>query len=199
MSDEQAVPKKGFIARIDGTKFARRHPELWKFFKALCVGAISSRPELVVYLLLCLLLTRMQVSYLPSFFFFDLITRSLEASQYLPAVQVYAFLLSTAVGQTINFVLARKVAFHANANMALSTFLKAVMVIITIGLSGIVGPGLVTLVAKIPYIKEIPILVQLLSKSASMGVSIAWVYPTDRFIVHRVKKEQVKTKIEEAA
>ena len=154
MSDGQTAPKKGFIARMDGTKFARKHPELWKFFKALCVGAISSRPELVAYLLLCLLLNRLQVSYLPDFFFFDLIIRNMDASQYLPAVQVYAFLVSTAVGQTVGFILARKVAFHANSNVALSTFLKLVIVLFTIGLNGIVGPGIVTLVARIPHIRE---------------------------------------------
>jgi putative flippase GtrA len=189
MSNVNPDAKKGFADRLDGTKFALARPELWKFVKALCVGAMGALPEMLVYMLLCSLFARMAVSYLPDFFFFDLIIRNMDASQYLPAVQVYAFLISTAVGQAIGFVLARKYAFHANANIALSTFLKIIMIVITIGLGGIVGPAMVTLVAKIPYIKEYPGLVQVVSKVAAMAASTAWVYPSDRFIVHRVKKE----------
>ena len=191
MSNEQTEPKKGFVDRLDNTKFALGHVELWKFVKALCVGGMGALPEMIVYMLLCSLFTRMAVSYLPNFFFFDLIIRNMDASQYLPAVQVYAFLISTAVGQTIGFVLARKYAFHANANIALSTFLKIIVIIITIGLGGIVGPAMVTLVAKIPYINAYPGLVQIISKIAAMAASTAWVYPSDRFIVHRVVKEEV--------
>jgi len=188
MSD--AGPIKSFIARIDGTKFALGHPELWKFIKALLVGMISALPEVVSYMLLCSLFTKLTVTYLPDFFFFDLIIRNMDASQYLPAVQVYAFLISTAVGQTVGFILARRVAFHANSNVALSTFLKIIIVLFTIGMGGIIGPGMVTLVARIPHIKEFPNLVQIISKLATMTLSSAWVYPSDRFIVHRVKKEK---------
>ena len=189
MSNEQTEPKQGFVARLDSTKFALDRPELWKFIKALCVGGMGALPEMIVYMLLCSLFTRMAVSYLPNFFFFDLIIRNMDASQYLPAVQVYAFLISTAVGQTIGFVLARKYAFHANVNVALSTFLKIIMIVVTIGLNGIVGPAIVALVAKIAFLANYPSLVQIISKVASMAVSTAWVYPSDRFIVHRVKKE----------
>ncbi|MCL1951664.1 MAG: hypothetical protein FWF60_02430 [Oscillospiraceae bacterium] len=184
--------RKGVVARLDGTNFALAHAELWKFIKALCVGGMGALPELVVYMLLCALFARMAVTYLPSFFFFDLIIRNMDASQYSPAVQVYAFLISTALGQTIGFILARRYAFHANANVALSTFLKVVMIVITIGLNGVVGPAIVTLVARIPWVNGYPGLVQAVSKVASMAASTAWVYPSDRFIVHRVVKEKKK-------
>jgi len=182
-------PKKGLVDRLDATKFALEHGELWKFIKALFVGMIGAVPELISYMLLCSLFARMAVTYLPSFFFFELIIRNMDESIYAPAVQVYAFLISTAIGQTIGFVLARRYAFHANANVALSTFLKIVMIVVTISLNGIVGPGIVTLVARIPWVKDFPGLVQTISKVASMAVSTAWVYPSDRFIVHRRKKE----------
>ncbi|MCL2300855.1 MAG: hypothetical protein FWC27_12005 [Firmicutes bacterium] len=189
------APKQGLVARLDNTKFALAHAELWKFLKALCVGGIGAVPELISYMLLCSLFARLAVTYLPNFFFFDLIIRNMDESVYAPAVQVYAFLISTAVGQTIGFILARKYAFHANANVALSTFLKIVMILITIMLNGIVGPAIVTLVARIPWVRDYPSLVQIVSKVASMAASTAWVYPSDRFIVHRVVKE----KTEEAA
>jgi len=183
-------PKKGLVARLDATKFALAHAELWKFIKALFVGMIGAVPELISYMLLCSWFARLAVSYLPNFFFFELIIRNMDESVYAPAVQVYAFLISTALGQTIGFILARKYAFHANANVALSTFLKVVMIVITISLNGIVGPGIVTLVARIPWVRDFPSLVQVVSKVASMAASTAWVYPSDRFIVHRVVKEK---------
>ena len=183
-------PKQGLVARLDATKFALAHVELWKFIKALCVGGLGAIPELISYMLLCSWFARLAVSYLPNFFFFELIIRNMDESVYAPAVQVYAFLISTAIGQTIGFILARKYAFHANANVALSTFLKVVMILITIMLNGIVGPAIVTLVARIPWVRDFPSLVQAVSKVVSMAASTAWVYPSDRFIVHRVVKEK---------
>jgi len=183
-------PKQGLVARLDATKFALAHVELWKFIKALCVGGLGAIPELISYMLLCSWFARLAVTYLPNFFFFELIIRNMDESVYAPAVQVYAFLISTAIGQTIGFILARKYAFHANANVALSTFLKVVMILITIMLNGIVGPAIVTLVARIPWVRDFPSLVQAVSKVASMAASTAWVYPSDRFIVHRVVKEK---------
>jgi putative flippase GtrA len=188
MSDTE--PNKGFVARLDNTKFALGHPELWKFIKALCVGGMSALPEMIVYMLLCSLFTKLAVSYLPDFFFFDLIVRNLEETQYLPAVQVYAFFISTAVGQAVGFILARKVAFHANSNVALSTFFKVLVVLFTIGANGVIGPGLVGLLARVAFLAKYPSLVQLISKLASMAATMAWGYPADRFLIHR----QVKPK-----
>ena len=50
MSNEQTEPKKGFVARIDGTKFAIAHPELWKFIKALGVGTVISDHDIPLYI-----------------------------------------------------------------------------------------------------------------------------------------------------
>jgi len=188
------APKKGLVARLDSTKFALAHVELWKFLKALFAGACGALPELVAYMLLCSLFTRMQVSYLPNFFFFDLIIANMDEMQFSPAVQVYAFLISTAVGQAVSFVLARKVAFHANANVALSTFLKVLVVLFTVAVSGVLGPAIVALVGKIAFLAKYPSLAQAISKVAFMAATTAWVYPSDRFIVHR----QVKSKKEKS-
>ena len=190
MSNPQPEPKKGFVARIDNTKFALGRPELWKFIKATAAGACGALPEMIVYMLLCSLFTRMQVTYLPDFFFFDLIKRNMDASQFLPAVQVYAFIISTTVGQAVGFILARKVAFHANSNVALSTFLKVLVVLFTIGANGIIGPGIVALLAKVDFLTNYPSLVQVISKLASMAATMAWGYPADRFLIHRQVKKK---------
>ena len=188
-------PKKGFVARIDNTKFALGRPELWKFIKACAAGACGALPEFITYMLLCSLFNRMQVSYLPDFFFFNLIIRNMDPSQFLPAVQVYAFLISTAVGQAVGFVVARKVAFHANSNVALSTFFKVLVVLFTIGACGIIGPGMVALLAQVAFLAKHPSLVQMISKIVAMTATMAWGYPADRFLIHR----QVKAKNEESA
>ncbi|MCL1951663.1 MAG: hypothetical protein FWF60_02425 [Oscillospiraceae bacterium] len=182
--------KRTLLERLDGTKFALAHAELWKFVKAACVGICSALPEMLTYLALCALFTRMAVTYLPDFFFFELIIRNLDASQYEPAVQVYAFLISTAVGQVIGFILARRIAFHANSNVALSTFLKIIIVVFTVGVSGVLGPAIVSLVAKIAFLAKYPTLAQIVSKVAFMLSTTLWVYPSDRFIVHRQVKEK---------
>jgi len=189
---QAAPPKQGVVARLDSTKFALAHPELWKFVKALFAGMCGAVPEVLSYFLLCSLFTRLAVSYLPNFFFFDLIIKNMDAMQYSPAVQVYAFLISTAIGQGVGFVIARKVAFHANSNIALSTFLKLVVVLFTIAASGIIGPGLVALVAKISFLAPYTGLTQMISKVAAMAATTLWVYPSDRFIVHRQVKEKNK-------
>ena len=186
-------PKKGIVARMDNTKFALGRPELWKFIKASAAGACGALPEMIVYMVLCSLFTKLAITYLPDFFFFDLIVRNLDATEYLPAVQVYAFIISTAVGQTVGFIIARKVAFHANSNVALSTFFKLLVVIFTIGANGIIGPGIVALLAKVDFLARFPSLVQIISKLASMAATMAWGYPADRFLIHR----QVKPKNEE--
>jgi len=181
---------KVLVAKIDSTKFALAHPELWKFVKAMAAGSCGALPELIVYMLMCALFTRLAVSYLPDFFFFNLIRANMDASQYEPAAEVYAFLISTAVGHIIGYILERNVAFHANINVALSTFFKVIVVVVTIALNGIIGPGIVALVARIPFLR--PNMVRGVSKVLSMMVSTAWVYPSDRFLVHM----QVKNKKE---
>jgi hypothetical protein len=181
-------PRKGIVARMDSTKFALGRPELWKFIKASAAGACGALPEMIVYMALCSLFTKLAVTYLPDFFFFDLIARNMDATEFLPAVQVYAFLISTAVGQAVGFVIARKVAFHANSNIALSTCFKILVVIFTIGANGVIGPGIVALLAKVTFLAKFPALVQVIGKLASMAATMAWGYPADRFLIHRQVK-----------
>ena len=179
------------VSWLDNHKLAREHKELWLFLKSNIIGALGAAPEYLAYMLLCPLLTRLGVAYLPDFFLFNIIKRSIDASTaYGTAVLVYAFLISTFIGQGIGFVLQRKVTFHANSNVALSTFLAILLIIFTIIASGIVGPFIVGLVGKITFLPEF--LVQTLGKLLAMGASVAWQYPANRFLVHRVKKEKVE-------
>ena len=177
------------LEKLDDHAFARRHKEAWIFIKALVIGGVSAVPEIVSYMLLCPLLARWQVSFLPNFFLFNIIVSSIDdPGGYAPAVLVYAFILSTAVGQGIGFALSRKYAFRANCNVAQSTFLTVLLIVFTIIANGFTGPWIVLGVSKIPFLTDG--LIQMFGKMFSMGASTFWVYPTNRFIIHRVVKEK---------
>jgi len=140
--------------------------------------------ELASYLLLANWLTSRSVTFLPNFFLFDLILRNADQSTtHTPAALVYAFIVSTMIGQTITFVLSRKYAFRANNNVALATFLTLVLMFVTIIANGFVGPAIVMAVGRSGLGEGA---VQTLSKMLSMLVSMAWRYPTARFLIHRV-------------
>ena len=174
--------------RIDNHAFARRHKELWTFIKAFCLGVLVAGPELLIYMGLVSWLTSMQVTYLPDFFLFDLILRNIhDNAGHAPAVLVYAFILSTLAGQTATFVLTRKVAFRANCNAALATFLMLCLMLFTIIANGFVGPAIVALVARSNMTANG---IQITSKILSMFVSTAWRYPIARFVIHRVVNKE---------
>ncbi|MCL2530642.1 MAG: hypothetical protein FWE40_00595 [Oscillospiraceae bacterium] len=178
--------------RLDNHAFARNHKELWTFLKAFGTGLVGAPFELVSYLMLGTWLTNAGVTFLPNFFLFDLILRNADQSTtHTPAALVYAFIISTMIGQAITFVLSRKYAFRANNNVALATFFTLVLIVVTIIANGFVGPAIVMVVGRTGWREGA---VQALSKLLSMLVSMAWRYPTARFVIHRVvnKKQEEK-------
>jgi len=136
---------------------------------------------------LCPLLARLHVSSLPDFFLFSVILRNIDdAGTYAPAVLAYAFIISTFVGQCILFILNRKMVFHANNNVLWSTLLTVFMALFTVIANGFIGPWVVTLVSGLSFLPEF--FVQLLSKLLAMLIPALWIYPMNRFVIHRVKK-----------
>ena len=185
----QPPPKNQPTPRLDNHAFARNHKEVWTFLKAFGLGLMVAGPELLIYLGLCAWFTSMQVTYLPNFFLFDLILRNItDNAGHAPAVLVYAFILSTLAGQSATFVLTRKLAFRANCNAALATFLMLCLMMFTIIANGFVGPAIVALVARSNMTANG---IQVTSKLLSMLASTAWRYPAARFVIHRIvtKKE----------
>jgi len=180
-------PKKQ-IPRLDNHTFARNHKEFWIFLKAFVLGTLVAGPELAIYIWLCNWFTRLQVTYLPNFFLFDLILRNIdESAAHGPAVLVYAFILSTFAGQVATFILTRKFAFRANCNVALATFLTLCLMVFTVIANGFVGPTIVMLMSRV---FASPNTIQVTSKVLSMMVSMVWRYPAARFVIHRVVKKE---------
>jgi len=162
-------------------KTGAKHPELWKILKWMAVGFIANVPELGVCTL-CLYLFR-NVTNLSIFGFMAKVAPLDE--KYGLAASIYAFMISTAVGYAIAFILNRKATFHADSNIALSTFLYVLMVCLIIYVNCIVGPIIINFVDK--FLSGI--LGFILSKFLCMMAAGVWSYPINRFIVHRKRKE----------
>jgi len=179
MSEE--IKKESAWERFDN-KMGAKHPELWKIVKWMAVGFIANVPELGVYTL-CLFLFR-NVTNLSIFGFMEKVAPMDE--KYGLAASIYAFMISTAVGYAIAFILNRKATFHADSNIALSTFLYVLMVCLIIYVNCIVGPIITGFVDKFPLPE---ILVIILGKFLCMMAAGAWSYPINRFVVHRKRNE----------
>ena len=170
------------VAKIDDHSFARKHPEVWKFVKFALSAAASSLPDFVSYFGCLYLFRALNVTVLPNFILFDKLLEQKGDG----APGVYAFLISTAVGYTCAFILNRKATFHANSNIALSTFLYVLMVIFTIFMGTLlVFPASAMLVAKMAFLPDF--LAQLLMKLIPMLSATLWTYPAQRFIIQRRK------------
>ena len=184
---EQASPKQGIAARLDSNKLARNHPEIWKFIKSLFFGMITAGPGVVAYMVLCPLLTKSGAA-LPDFWFFNVLAANMrESVEYTIPALVYAFIASTFLGQSLAFIPNRKLAFRADANAALSTFLMILLALFTILANGIVGPAIATVVFKMDALSDS--LLNFISKVISMAATVAWCYPVNRFVIHRVRNK----------
>ena len=164
------------------SNFTEKHAEFWKFVKFIFAGVSSSAVELLVHMVLMR-------------FVFASIKDVLIDNELLAAVGVnykgvlYAFLISTAVGYTIAFIMNRKITFHANANPTLSIALYVVMVLLTIFATAWLGSVLTVLaVNRGLYDTRLGGAVDSLIKVAVMLAATAWTYPLNRFVIHRKRK-----------
>ena len=198
MSEIEHQSSKGLAARLDNNKFARSHPEFWKFVKSLAGGLVTCVPGVLAYMWLCRYLTETGAA-LPDNFFFDFLARVQRGSaDYSIPALVYAFIASTFIGQALAFIPNRKLAFRANSNAALSIFLMVCLAVGTILLNGIVGPaiaaGVFRLAAWLAGTETLSAgvagAVNLVIKVLSMAATVLWCYPVNRFIIHRVRKEK---------
>ncbi|MDR2687154.1 MAG: hypothetical protein LBB75_05320 [Oscillospiraceae bacterium] len=179
--------KKGVIARLDDTAFARRHAEAWTFAKFAVVSSLSGLVELLSQLAALAVYRALNITSLPNFFFFRFIEDNTPPQAgYTLAMVVYAFITSTAVGYAVGFVMNRKTAFHSDANIALSAFLTFLLMLFTITANSFIGPAISGYLPKLGFLPQG--LVPALSKMLSMTATLVWLYPANRFVIHRKKK-----------
>lgn len=170
---------------MDDNKFARKHPEIWKYIKFFIVGLVTSFPDLGSYWISLFILRALGVSSLIPIF--NILTGFMDEPEgFNMATVVYSYLISSTIGYACAFVLNRKATFHADSNVALSTFLYIVMVVFTILVNGLVlGPFLSSTLGKLPLPVSIT---ESLAKILCMTLPGVWTYPFSRFVVHRQRK-----------
>jgi len=187
-NEKKGLNAGGFVARLDDTAFARKHVEFWTFLKFAAVSFFSAGIELGAQLAALAAFKAAGLSRLPDIFFFRFLAEHAEMREgFTLAMVVYAFMASTAVGYTVGFFINRKATFHADANIALSTFLYVLLVVFTIFANSLIGPAIEGFLPRLGFIPEG--LIPVLSKVLSMVASAVWIYPANRFVIHRKKKE----------
>jgi len=187
MSNEKPE-KKGLVARLDGTKFAQGHEEFWKFIKFTAVSTFCAGLELLSQLAALPIFKSLGVEKLPNFIVFRWLEETAEMREgYTLAMVVYAFMASTAIGYTIGFFINRKATFHADSNIALSTFLNVLLILFTICANSLIGPAIEGFLPRLEFLPAG--LIPTLAKVLSMLSTALWVYPANRFVIHRKKKE----------
>jgi len=167
---EKKITKESFKA------FTDKHVELYKFIKWNLVGAIGVPVEIGSY-------------YLFAYVFFKNFSTApvnIWVLEYEGLGFMWAFLLSTALGESVGFILNRKFTFAADANPALSIFLHFCMVTFSIFATTLAGMEIIRITAGMGG--AVAHYGELAARPVSTILATAWLYPLNRFVVHRKKK-----------
>lgn len=162
-----------------GKNFIEKHGEIWKFIKwTVFTGVGASGIELVVHMLLLKFV----------FASFNEVPITNEALNFIGvkyAGYMYAYLISAAIGYTIAFILNRKLTFKADSNPAVSAVFAVILVVFNIFASAWIGAVL----SNISVANHWGSMSDAIIKIVTMTIPSVWVYPANRFIIHRVKKK----------
>ena len=161
--------------------FTQKHSELWKFIKFTFTGASTSILEMAVFALLQYVVFR-SLNETPVTDNPVLAFLGIQYKGYM-----YAYFLSAVAGYTASYIMNRKITFHADANIVLSTILYVLMVVFTVFFNTWFGSFLSTLIKNHGYENVWTVM---LTKFLVMSVSFLWTYPLQRFVIHRKRKEQ---------
>lgn len=168
-------------------RFTQKHAELWKFIKFAFASGGSSVIELVVHMLLLN-------------FVFQSLTAEAITNPTLQMLGItskgylYTYLISTAIGYGIAFILNRKITFKADANPTVSMLLYLVMVVFTVFANGWIGSAVTTFAQAHALTGN---LWDLVIKVVCMLIPTIWTYPCNRFIIHRRKKPDAQEPTEQ--
>ncbi|MBQ7546179.1 MAG: hypothetical protein IJT41_04335 [Clostridia bacterium] len=165
----------------NNNSFTQKHKELWKFIKFTFTGASTSILEMAVFALLQYVVFR-SLNEMPVT---DNAVLSFLGIQYKG--YMYAYFFSAAAGYTASYIMNRKITFHADANIVLSTILYVLMVVFTVFFNTWFGAFLSTLIKNHGYENVWTVM---LTKFLVMSVSFLWTYPLQRFVIHRKRKEE---------
>jgi len=177
----EAAKKDNVWTRLD-KKLEAKIPEIWKIIKWMIMGGLASGVELIAHYV-------MQ---------FGIFRNIYNDPVYVPMLQpvldvvglsygrgaLFTFLISITIGYTIAYILNRKVTFKSATNLALSTFLYALMVIFTI----LAGAWIGTTLTNLLYTHGLSQW-DFLVKIVQMAIPGLWTYPLMRFVIIRPEKK----------
>jgi putative flippase GtrA len=161
-----------------GANFIENHGEIWKFIKwSLFTGLGASGTELIVHMVLL------------NFVFVALHDISVT-NPFLLYIKIsdlgymYSYFISAVIGYSIAFVLNRKLTFKADINPLLSAFLAIILMIFNIFAATWIGSTLSGIVLSYQWGSMGDAVIKVLT----MLIPSVWVYPANRFVIHRKKK-----------
>lgn len=165
--------------KTKGKNFVENHGEIWKFIKwAVFTGVGASGVELIVHMLL-LKYVFVSLQGVP-------VTNAVLL--YIKVSDIgymYAYLISATLGYSIAFVLNRKLTFKADSNPVVSAFFAVLLMIFNIFACTWIG----SVLSGIAVSYQWGSIGDAVTKIISMLIPSLWIYPANRFIIHRKKKD----------
>lgn len=169
-------------------KFAAEHEAIWQFVKFTIISSIAGITEITSYTLLNSVILKSMNTEPFHWWIFN----------YNGGVggglgTMISFLISTTLAQIVSFVTNRKKTFNANNNIVFSAIMYTLMVIVIICLQTYTGPLMVIAIDK--WLNNAAIS-GTLGKLIWMFLSFVIIFPMNKFVIMRKKKEPAEEKIE---
>lgn len=158
--------------------FIQKHQEIWKFIKFSFTGVSTTLLYYVIYYLLYYVILKSMIHTPVT----DNAVLEFLGIEYKG--DMYCFFIASLISYIASYIMNRKMTFHADSNLLLSTILYIIMVVVTVAFSTWFGAFMMTWVRNHNY--ENFIVVTLVNAIVIL-VPFLWTYPLQRFVIHRQK------------
>lgn len=169
--------------------FIQKHQEIWKFIKFTFTGLSTTLLYYAVYYLLYYVVFK-SLNNEPVT---DNTLLSFLGIQYKG--DMYEFFIASLISYIASYIMNRKMTFHADSNLLLSTILYIIMVVVTVAFSTWFGAFMMSWVRNNGHEN---FLVVTLVNAIVILVPFLWTYPLQRFVIHRQHKPEESGASEEA-
>jgi putative flippase GtrA len=160
--------------------FIQKHQEIWKFIKFTFTGLSTTLLYYAVYYLMYYVIFK-SLNNVPVT---DNAVLSFLGIQYKG--DMYEFFIASLISYVASYIMNRKMTFHADSNLLLSTILYFIMVIVTVAFSTWFGAFMMSWVRNNGH--ENFFVVTLVNLIVIL-VPFLWTYPLQRFVIHRKKND----------
>lgn len=156
-------------------EWRKNRPILWEILKYQVAGIIPTTAEVIVHMwFLDIVFYKLSDKYINNLL---LVSIGIKSVGYF-----WSFILSTAVGYSIGFVLSKKFVFRSDADTKRSLVKYFFLVVFTVFVSGWIGSAIQSYAEAIHFTGLIE---DVIIKVIVMIIPFIWVYPCNKYIVHR--------------